>query len=129
MSIVSGTIDLHPEYHPEFHFAPETESSGCCCFWKSKPKKVYAVDANNLLVSKEKLKFRERVEALQKLSEIIKMKFNDDPIENDKAFERLKQKIGFDPDSGEKITDKRLSEIVQAIHELKKEFNGSDSSD
>jgi len=114
---------LHTEYHPEFHFAPETESSGCCCFWRSKPKKIYAINSCNELVSKEKLKFRERVEATKKLAEIIKMKFDDDPIENDKAFERLKAKIGFDPNSGEKITDQRLAEIVDAIHELKKEIN------
>jgi len=124
------TLEIHPQYNQEFNFSSDTEAAGCCCFWKAKPKarEIYAVNGQNQLVSKDKLKFRERVEALEKLSEILKMKFDDDPIENDKAFERLKMKVRFDTESGEPITDQRLAEIVEAIYELKKEIHGSDLS-
>ncbi|MEN8236151.1 MAG: hypothetical protein ABFQ95_01160 [Pseudomonadota bacterium] len=122
---INPTLEVHPELHQEFHFAPDTQASGCCCFWKAKPVKgsEYTVNAQNELVSKVNLTFTERVIAEQKLAELIKMKFDDDPIQNDKAFERLRLKINDDLASGDPITDERLAKFVEAIHELKSEIS------
>jgi hypothetical protein len=115
------TLDLHPELHQVFNFAENQQSQGCCCFWKSKP--VYKIDKKNTLIpSPSTLSFVERLVAEKRLSDIVKSKFENDPIENDRAFQILKLKINDSLNTGEKITDKRLAKIVNAVYELKREL-------
>ena len=114
------TLEIHPELHQEFQFAENQQSSGCCCWWNSKP--VYKVGKDNKLTPSKSLSFKERVKAEKKLAEIIKLKFEDDAIDNDKAFKRLIQKINYGLDKGKPITEKRLLKIIDAIHELKHEY-------
>lgn len=123
---ITPTLDLHPEIHNEFNFAPDTDSEGCCCCWRSRPaKKAYMIDNQNRLRPVERLSMRARIEANRRLANILKKKFEDDPIDNDKAFEMLKFKINYDLDNHKKITDDVLTEIINAIYEVKKEIAAS----
>lgn len=118
---IQPTIDLHPEQH--FKFAENTDSAGCCCFWKSisKPNEMYVNE--NLEITPKKCNYRERIIANQRLCELIKSRFENDPIENDKAFERLKELINDPMNNGEKITSSKLCKIIIAIDEIKKDFH------
>ena len=122
---IQPTLAAH--YHQEFHFADNTESTGCCCFWKSKGKapSQFYIDEAGVLHSRKKTKYRERIVANQRLGELIKKKFDHDPIENDKAFEMLKDKINDSMENGEPITSEKLGRIVSAIYELKREISQS----
>jgi hypothetical protein len=118
------TLDLHPENH--LHFAQNTDSKGCCCFWKSKSKpKEYYVN-EKLEIQPKKCNYRQRIIANQRLAELIMLNFDNDPIENDKAFERLKLKINDPMNNGDKITPDKLAKIITAIAELKAEFSSPD---
>ena len=115
------TLEIHPELHQEFQFAENQVSTGCCCWWNSRP--VYKIGENNQLTPITKsISFKERIIAEKKLAEIIKLKFEDDAVDNDAAFERLKLKINYGLDKGKPITEKRLLKIIDAIHELKHEY-------
>jgi len=41
------TLEIHPELHQEFQFAENQQSTGCCCWWNSKP--VYKIGKDNKL--------------------------------------------------------------------------------
>jgi len=116
------TLELHPELHQVFNFAENTQSSGCCCWWRSKPI-TYTVSKDRVLVpSPSVLSFKEKLVAERRLIDIIKVSLGDDAIENEKAFQRLKLKVNDSLDKGDPITEKRLAKIVNAIFELKKEY-------
>ena len=116
------TLEVHPELHQVFNFAEGTQSSGCCCWWRSKPVS-YTVN-KGVLVPSPKMTFQERVVAEHRLARLIETKFEDDPVENDKAFKRLKEKIGDSLNKGKPITEERVLRIAEAIYELKREFRG-----
>lgn len=118
------TLEVHP--HQEFHFAENTDSSGCCCFWKSKtskPKEIYVDEKNVLSRSRHKLSHGQRIKANQRFANIVESKFSDDPIENNVAFEKLKAKVNHDFENGDKLTEEKIAAIVNAIYEIKKEVN------
>jgi len=117
------TLEVHPELHQIFNFAEDTQSSGCCCWWRSKPVS-YTVDKQNNLIPSPKMTFQHRVVAEHRLARLIQTKFEDDPVENDKAFKRLKEKIGDSLTQGKPITEERILRIAEAIYELKREFRG-----
>lgn len=118
---VQSNVEIHP--HQEFHFAENTDSSGCCCFWKSKSKpKEYVVDEKGTLHPKHKTSVRERIIANQRLSNLITNKFEEDPIENDKAFEMLKMRIEDPMSNGHPITEEKLMRIVNEMYSLKREL-------
>lgn len=114
---------FHPELHNEFHFAENSSSMGCCCYWKSKPINTYKITREGIFVPQKQISFKERIESEKKLANIIRMRFDKDPIENDNAFKKLKARLGDRMDSGEIIDDKRLMKIVNEIYELKKEIH------
>lgn len=120
------TLEIHP--HQEFHFAPDTDSSGCCCFWRSKSKpKEYIVDQRDRLKPTSHATIHQRVQANQRLGQMIQEKFNDDPIENNRAFEMLKMRVNESFDDNDPITDDRLTKIINEIYKMKselKETNG-----
>lgn len=117
---------LEPHYHQEFHFSPDQESVGCCCFWQSKPKKKeFIVDPNNHLKPVHKANYAERIEANQKLAVLVRKKFDGDPIDNDRDFEILKLKINDSFDQADPITSEKLAKIVNAIYEIRKSSDKS----
>lgn len=119
---ISPTLDLHPENH--FQFAPNTDSNGCCCCWKSKTVKEFHVNSKNELEKCDKKidNFNARILSNRRLAEIIKSKFEDDPIENNLAFEKLCVRINENFDKDDSITHDRLYQIINAIYEMKKEI-------
>jgi len=121
---------LAPTLHQEFNFAEDTESSGCCCFWKSRPahREVFLVSEDHTLTPNANPSHRQRIIANQRLAEIVLDKFEDDPIENDRAFEMLKLRINDNLDNGDPITTKRLMAIISAIYEIKRELEPNDLS-
>lgn len=122
---VQPTLEIHP--HQEFHFADNTDSSGCCCFWKSKSKpKEYIVDERGNLHGRRRATVRERIIANQRLSTLIREKFEHDPIENDKAFEMLKERINDPMNNGSPITDEKLVKIVNELYILKANLKNRD---
>jgi len=121
------TLDLHPEVNQIFHFAENTASTGCCCFWKSKP--VYTVTKDDKLTVSPRMTFQQRIVAEHRLAMLIETKFEDDPVENDKAFKRLKEKIGDNLTQGKPITEERILKIAEAIYELKREFYRQERED
>ena len=122
---MEATLDLHPEFHNEFHLAPDTESEGNCCCWKSKPakKKEFVVKEDGTLVAVRKAQYKDRIEANQRLSELLKMKFDNDPIDNNKAFELLKKRINDPMQNGDPITSEKLAKIILAIHQIREEIS------
>lgn len=121
------TLDLHPEVNQIFNFAENTHSQGCCCFWKSKP--IYTITKDDKLALSPRLTFQERIVAEHRLARIIETQFEDDPVENDKAFKRLKEKIGDSMTQGKTITEDRVLKIVNAIYELRREFERQERED
>jgi len=118
---VQPTLEIHP--HQEFHFADNTDSSGCCCFWRSRSRpQEYTVDEHGTLHPKRRASVRERIVANQRLSALIRKKFENDPIENDKAFELLKERIQDPMTNGHPITDEKLVKIVNELYKLKREI-------
>ena len=121
---VQPTLELHP--HQEFHFADNTDSQGCCCFWKSKSKpKEYVVDERNVLHPRSHASVRERIISNQRLANILVRKFEDDAVDNEEAFQELKRRINDPMNNGQPITDEKLVRIVNELYALKKEFKGS----
>lgn len=117
------TLEIHP--HQEFHFAPETDSSGCCCFWRSKSskKQEYIVDKDNRLKPTTHANMHQRIQANQRLGQMIQKKFEEDPIENNRAFEMLKMRVNESFNENDPITDERLARIINEIHKMKSELN------
>lgn len=120
---MQNNLEIHP--HQEFHFAPDTNSSGCCCFWKSKSSKntEYIVDDRNRLKPAHNVNAHKRIEANQRLASILEEKFDNDPIENNRAFEMLKNRINESFDQNSPITDERLEKIIAEMYKLKEEIN------
>lgn len=115
---------IKPTYTQNITFDKESESVGCCCFFKSRPvKKEYIVTDDNKIISVKKANFQERIEANNRLACLIKNQFEKDPIENEKAFEILKMRINNPMENGEPITSEKLRQIVNEIHNLKIEIN------
>ena len=123
---ISPVLDLHPELHNEFHFADDTESKGCCCFWKSRPVRKENIDVSqdHVLRYVSKTSHRQRIIANQRLAELVEFKFEKDPIENEKAFQMLKIRINEEFQNGDPITSDRLVQIITAIYEIRKEVGG-----
>lgn len=116
------TLQIHPEVNQIFHFAENQQSTGCCCFWKSKP--IYTIDNNDKLVLSPKMTFGDRIIAEHRLARLIETQFEDDPVKNNEAFKRLKEKIGDTLTKGKPITEERLLRIAEAIYQLKREYRG-----
>lgn len=121
--VVQPTLDIHPQM--EFHFAENTDSSGCCCFWRSR-----TVRPNEYFVSKmgfiepfkkNKNENEARIVANNRLADLVVAKFDESPVENHIAFERLRERINHDFDNGDPITEEKLMAIVNAIYEVKEE--------
>lgn len=113
------TLNISP--HQEFHFAENTDSKGCCCYWKSKaakPHTEYMVDKKGIFHPKVKVSVKDRIVANQRLANLLVRKFEKDAIDNEKAFQMLKEKIN-DTMEDDPITDERLVKIVSEIHHLK----------
>lgn len=112
---ISPTLDLHPENH--FEFAENTDSQGCCCFWKSisKPKEYFVNEKNEL--TPKKCNYRERIIANQRLSEIIKGEFKLDPISANDAFELIQMRVNMS--NGDPLTSDKLIKIINEIHAIK----------
>ncbi len=125
---ISPTLDLHT--HNEFHFAENTDSKGCCCFWSSKthPKEFQVNDKMELAPCK-KPTYEQRSKSNRRLAEIIMEKFDKLPIDNEKAFVLLKDKINEPMGAGDPITSEKLEKIIKAIHELRCEIRSSLSHD
>ena len=123
------TLELHPEFHQEFHLAEGTNSKGCCCFWKSKTPKEYFVKKDGTLspFKSTTKKVHHRIIANQRLAKLVQDKFEKDPLENNQAFERLREKVNYTFDGSEKITEDALILIVNAIYQVKKELHHKDS--
>lgn len=121
---IQPTLEIHP--HQEFHFAENTDSKGCCCFWRSKTKrpKEYYIDKHGTIKAFNGTtnKVASRIRANQRLARLVQNKFEDDPIETNIAFERLRMKINHNFENGDRITEERLMDIVNAIYEVKKEI-------
>lgn len=120
---VQPTLEIHP--HQEFHFAENTDSSGCCCFWKSKARKPkeYYVNSRGVLepFNGTTKKVAARIRANQRLARLVESKFEEDPIENNEAFNKLRKRINYNFEA-EKITEEQLMLMVNAIYEVKKEI-------
>lgn len=126
---IQPTVELHP--HQEFHFAENTDSVGCCCFWKSKTvkPKEYKVKKNGDLKAlrlSSKIN-QERIVANARLSSLVTSKFENDPIDSDYAFEQLRQKVNHDFYQ-EPITIEALQHIVNAIYEIREEHKEKSES-
>jgi hypothetical protein len=121
------TLDLHPEVNQIFHFAENTTSNGCCCWWRSKP--VYTVTKDDKLAVSPRMTFQQRIVAEHRLARLVETQLEDDPVENDKAFKRLKEKIGDNLTQGKPITEERILKIVNAIYELRREFERQEKED
>lgn len=120
---VQPTLEIHP--HQEFHFADNTDSQGCCCFWKSKSKaKEYLVDDNDVFHGRRRTTVRERIISNQRLANILMRKFEDDAIDNEEAFQELKKRINDPMNNGHPITDEKLVRIVNELYALKKKLKG-----
>lgn len=126
MFSVQPTLDIHT--HQEFHFAENTDSTGCCFCWKSKTKKPkeYYVNRNQELTPMRSTtsKVEARIRANRRLAELVKKKFEDTPIEDNLLFDKLRERINYSFEN-ERITEDRLIEIIQAIREIKSELSGS----
>ena len=114
-------MSFNVQYSQHFAFAENSESVGCCCFFRSKPKE-FVVQPDYRLRPVSKAKYRERIIANQRLCEILKGKFDSDPIDNDEAFEKLKKKTGFNFLNGDPLTSEKLAKIIISIDELKQEI-------
>ena len=114
-------MSFAPTYHQHFAFAENTDSVGCCCFFRSKPKE-FVVQPDYTLRPTSKARYKERIQANQRLADLIKGKFESDPIDNNEAFERLKKKVNCPFSNGDPLTSEKLAKIVLAIEELKKEL-------
>jgi len=124
------TLDLHPEN--EFHFANNTDSRGCCCFWesKSKPKEYYVNENGTLEPFKSSTEaVNARIRANKRLAKLVSSKFDNDPIDNNEAFERLRRRVNHDFDNGEKITEEKLIAIVNAMYQIKREASSQEELD
>ena len=120
------SLEIHPEVNQIFTFAENQESSGCCCFWRSKP--VYTVTKDDKLAVSPRMTFQQRIVAEHRLARLVETQLEDDPVENDKAFKRLKEKIGDSLTQGKPITEERILKIVNAIYELRREFERQEDS-
>lgn len=118
------TLEIHP--HQEFHFSENTDSKGCCCFWKSKsiiPKEYFVRKSGDLEPFRFKFRDHEaRIIANQRLAQLVKKKFVSDPINENLAFDMLAQRVNHDFKNGDKITEKKLIAIINAIYEIRKEL-------
>lgn len=111
----------------EFVFAENTDSCGVCCCWKSNSKpKQFVVDENLRLKPKKKTNVRERIEANQRLCQLIKERFDNDPINSDRAFEFLKMKIN-EKMIDDPITSEMLEKVVLAIYDIKEKYAGQET--
>ena len=119
---ISPTIDLHPENH--FQFAPDTDSKGCCCCWKSKSIKEFHVNQNLELEKNRKSQetIKARIISNQRLGNLVKGKLGKDAIENEIMFEKLCNRINQNFQDDERVTHERLILIINEIHNMKKEF-------
>jgi hypothetical protein len=131
---VSPTVSIAPsiDLHQEFTFAENTDTCGCCGFFKSRAVRphdeVYVNSQGEVeKFDRKKSTFESRIRCNRHLAEIVKRRFNEDPIENDKAFEVLKKKINFDFQD-DPITSEQLRAVVEAIYAVKKEYSDSPSS-
>lgn len=116
---MQNTLDLHPELNQVFNFAENTETVGCCCFWRSKPVS-YAVNKKNILVPSPKNETCfDRIMSEIRLQEIIKNQF--DKEDRHEALQLIKNRIRDPLALGEPITEERLNAIVQAIYAIKLE--------
>ena len=109
-----------------FHFAPNTNSCGCCCFWRSRSvKKDYFVRKDGIIeVANENIKKVEnRILANKRLAALVKSRFKYDMVDENQAFERLRKLINFDFDLDDRITEEQLISIVNAMYIVKLEFN------
>lgn len=127
---IQPTLEFHP--HQEFHFAKDTDSKGCCCFWKSLSKKKtypeeYYVNKKGQLEPFKSTtdEVSKRIKANKRLAKIVEAKFTDDCIENNEAFERLRKRINYNFNGSDRITEEKLISIINAIYEIKKEIKES----
>lgn len=116
---MQNTLELHPEFNQIFNFAENTETIGCCCFWRSKPIN-YSVNKKNILVPSPKNETCfDRMMSEIRLQEIIKNQF--DKEDRHEALQLIKNRIRDPLALGEPITEERLNSIVQAIYAIKLE--------
>jgi hypothetical protein len=113
-------LDLHPQLHQVFNFAENTESMGCCCFWRSRPVN-YIVNKKNILVPSPKNETCfDRMMSEIKLQDMIKNQF--DKKDRNEGLQLVKNRIRDPLCLGEPITEQRLNKIVQAIYAIKLEI-------
>jgi len=116
------TLSLEPHLHQEFTFAEDTNSGGCCCFWRSRSAKPqeYYVNSNHTF---ERFRLTEqqvesRIRANQRLAEILQSKLKDDPIGDNAKFEELRQRVNHDFRE-DPITSEKLEKIVSILQEMR----------
>jgi len=130
--MVSPTLSLN--YQNEFHFAENTDSSGCFCCWKSKtvkkdpPEGFYIKKDGTLAPFKASKSHDEeiqaRIRANSRLARLVSSKFSDDAIENNIAFGKLREKVNHNFEYDAHITEEKLIAIVDSIYEIKREVTG-----
>jgi hypothetical protein len=122
--MIDASVEAH--YHNEFKFAKNTDSKGCCCFWKSRtvrPKEYYVDKAGELTPFKSRFKQHEdRIQANRRFAEIGRDKFVSDPINENIAFEMLAHRVNHDFSKNDKITEEKLMAIVNEIHKIREEI-------
>lgn len=111
-------------FHETFQFADNTDSKGCCCWWRSNtvPREYTVTDQYKLQGHNQSRPYRERILANQRLGWLIKSQFDNDPIANDEAFEKVKKRINDNLSNGDPITSEKLARIINAIHSIKEEM-------
>lgn len=117
-------LELHP--HQEIHLPPDSDSSGCCGFWRSRSvrKKEFGLEEDGRIVEL-KPTFRqqqERILANQRFAKLIKSKFQNDPINENIAFDILQHRVNHDFKNGDKITEEKLVAIINMVYQIKKEI-------
>lgn len=118
------TLELSPTQ--VFHFADDTDSRGCCCWWRSRPRKPkeYYVNKDHELTPMRNTtkKVEARIVANQRLAQIVRKKFHNDAIANNLLFDQLRDRINYRFED-DKITEDRLIDIIRAINEIKAEMS------
>ena len=120
-------LDLGPHYHQEFALAPNTNSLGICCCWKSRTPREFLINDRLELEGVQTANQRQRVLANQRLAILVRKKFDLNSINNveetNEAFETLKSRINDNFTSGDRITAERLAIIVNTIYSVKADIS------
>ena len=117
------TLDL---CHNEFHFSDDNDKCGCCWFWRSwkKNKKELYVTRDGKVTDlnpNTTSKVQARIEANANLASLLHNQLTQSAVDENIAFDKLRDKINHNFAGQNKITEKVLIDIINALHEVKQE--------